>query len=166
MSNQYDGAVVGGSPKCNTPHKLPCPDRDLKIRIIPDIRLQRVDNHKLRFELDNGLSEMFIIQGKTAIHFFIYKCDVPAISSTSFQSRLNRVTGSVLGTLVDNPLWPTQRFSVRSRAAFGKLCDQIHHHGRFPVSRITLQERDLADSDVRVPQPPDRGCLDIAVEGQ
>lgn len=40
----------------------------------------------------------------------------------------------------------------------------VHHHGGFSISRVSLQERDLSDSNKRIPQPAHRCWAHVTVK--
>ena len=151
-------------PQCADPaHQFPCPRRHLKVRVAADISLYGINDNEAWPEGCDCLLQPFIVQRQTVIDFFIYKSDIAAVSTTAFKPGFDGIPSAVLRALIDNPLESAYVFPVRSFPTFGEFRNQMEHHGGFPVSWIALQECDLSNGDIWVPQPLNWSRLYIAV---
>ena len=138
----------------------------MQIGLASDISLHRVQNHQPRLKFDNRSPDPFIIQGKSVINIFIDKRDILAVSPNLHKPGFNRVTDTVFRTLVNYPLGLPHCRPIRHRAAGRQLRYDMHHHGGLPVTGVTLDERNLAGSDIWKPDPFHDLRIHVTVQGQ
>ena len=100
MSDQNNGAIVKRSPDGELPEHFPHSSCIGNVSVA-QISLNRVHNKQFCIKICNRSPDSIVTE-RNPIHFFIQESYISAICACCIQPRLDRISGTVFGALVDH----------------------------------------------------------------
>ena len=133
---------------------------------VTDIRTHRVENQQLGVVLLHGFTDTVIPEGQ-ALFVLLDEDESVAVTICRIKSRHNGIVCIVLGGLIDNGhrLAALVLIGKGKRCSLGKQSGKRKHQLTLAVSGVALQQCDLAERNIRIPQPAhllgyNLACLD------
>ena len=121
---------------------------------VTDIRTHRVENQQLGVVLLHGFTDTVIPEGQ-ALFVLLDEDESVAVTASRIKSRHNGIVCIVLGGLVDDG----HRLALfvlivkGQRRTLGKQSGKRKHQLTLAVAGVALQQCDLAEGDIGIPQP-------------
>ena len=133
---------------------------------VTDIRTHRVENQQLGVVLLHSFTDTVIPEGQ-ALFVLLDEDESVAVTARRIKSRHNGIVCIVLGGLVDDGhrLGMFLLICKGKRCSLGKQSGKRKHQLTLAVAGVALQQCDLAEGDIGIPQPAhlpgcDLACLD------
>ena len=133
---------------------------------VSDIRTHRVEDQQLGVVLLHGFTDAIVSKGQ-ALFVLLDEDEPVSITTCRIKPRHNGIVCIVLGGLIDNchRLAALVLIGKGQRRSLGKQSGKRKHQLTLAVSGVALQQCDLAEGDIGIPQPAHlfRGnlaCLD------
>ena len=118
------------------------------------IRTHRVEDQQLGVVLLHGFTDTVISEGQ-ALFVLLDEDESVAVAARRIKSRHNSIVFIVLGGLIDNGhrLAALVLIGKGQRRSIGKQSGKRKHQLTLAVTGVALQQCDLAEGNIRIPQP-------------